>query len=249
MKFVKMHGLGNDFVVVDQAALADGPLDELARRVCERRRGIGADGLLVVGPEDPDGGWRLAIVNADGSRAAACGNGARCVARYLGRRESFLRTDAERVRVTWDGAVATVTLRAPRLGRRHVVPLGPGDTAVRLVDVGNPHAVVLGLDPERADLVAIARVVREQLGDANVGVVSLDGRDAIRLRVDERGVGETLACGTGACAAAAAARAEGWIGDRAVVRLPGGELGVTLADGAIVLSGPAEEVFRGEWLA
>ena len=245
-----MHGLGNDFVVVDRDALPrDVALADLARRACDRHRAIGADGLLVVGPRESDGAWRLGIANADGSPASACGNGARCVARYLGARESYLRTDAERVRCTWDGRVATVTLAAPRLGRRHIVPLGPGDTPVRLVDVGNPHAVVLGVDPESVDLVAVARAVRERLGDANVGVVALDGRGTLRLRVDERGVGETLACGTGACAAVAAAHVEGWIGDDARVLLPGGELGVRLANEHVVLAGPAEEVFRGEWIA
>jgi diaminopimelate epimerase len=94
---------------------------------------------------------------------------------------------------------------------------------------------------------AIARAVRDRVGEANVGVVALAGRDELRLRVDERGVGETLACGTGAVAATAAARMEGWIGERARVLLPGGELDVRLADDVVVLSGPAEESFRGEW--
>ncbi len=250
MRFTKMHGLGNDFVVVDHDALPAGvALKDLARRACDRHRGIGADGLLVVGPREPSGARRLAIVNADGSSASACGNGARCVARYLGEREAVLRTDAEQVRVTWDGREASVTLRAPRLGRRHLVPLPGGDTPVRLVDVGNPHAVVLGLDPDTLDLAAVARSVRERLGDANVEVASLDGRNTLRLRVDERGVGETLACGTGASAAVAAARVEGWVGDDVSVRLPGGALRVSLVGDAIVLRGPAEEVFRGEWTA
>jgi diaminopimelate epimerase len=245
-----MHGLGNDFIVVERAELPLGvALDVLARGLCDRHRGVGADGLLVLDGSDADGTHRLEIVNADGSRASACGNGARCVARYLGARESYLRTDAERVKVTWDGTLATVTLAAPRLGRRHLVPLDVGDTPVRLVDVGNPHAVVLGVPPERVDLPAVARMVREHFGEANVGVVSLEARATLRLRVDERGVGETLACGTGACAAAAAARVEGWIGDEARVLLPGGELGVRFAGDAVVLSGAAAEVFRGEWIA
>lgn len=247
MRFAKMHSLGNDFVVVERAELPSRAIDELARVVCDRHRGIGADGLLVLGPRDADGAWDLEIVNADGSRANACGNGARCVARYIGEREAYLRTDVERVKITWDGRTATVTLAAPHLGRRQLVPLDPGDTPVRLVDVGNPHAVVLGLDPDSIDLPSLSRRVRERVGDANVEVVALDGRGVLRLRVDERGVGETLACGTGACAAAAAARVEGWIGDEVRVLLPGGELGVRLTNGAVVLSGPAEEVFRGEW--
>ena len=245
-----MHGLGNDFVVVDHDAVTDDlALEELARRVCDRHRGVGADGLLVVGPRERDGAWRLAIVNPDGSRASACGNGARCVARYLGAPESFLHTDVERARVTWDGALASVSFAAPRVGRRQIVALPPGDTPVRLVDVGNPHAVVLGLDPDTVDLGGIAATVRERLGEANVEVVSLEGRDTIRLRVDERGVGETLACGTGAIGAAAAARAEGWVGDEVDVRLRGGTLRVSLERDLVTLTGPAEEVFRGEWFA
>jgi diaminopimelate epimerase len=247
MRFTKMHGLGNDFVVVERDALPAGePLADLARLVCDRHRGVGADGLLILGPQEADGAWRLEIFNADGSRASSCGNGARCIARYLGAGEHLLRTDAERVRVTWDGRDATVTLRPPRLGRRHLVPLEIGDASVRLVDVGNPHAVVLGVEPESVDLPRVARAVRERLGETNVGVVALAGPDSLRLRVDERGVGETLACGTGACAAVAAARAEGWIGDQAVVRLPGGELRVLLGEDDVVLVGPAEDVFRGE---
>ena len=244
-----MHGLGNDFVVVDHAEVPDdATLDVLARALCDRHHGIGADGVLVVGPGE-DGAWRVTILNADGSTASACGNGARCVARYLGAPRATLRTDAGDVAVTWDGVEASVRLAAPRLGRRHLVPLETGDTAVREVDVGNRHAVVLGLPPETVDLTATARVVRERLGEANVGVVALDGRDALRLRVDERGVGETLACGTGACAAVAAARVEGWVGDDVTVRLAGGELRVSLRDDATVLRGPAVEVFRGEWPA
>ena len=245
-----MHGLGNDFVVVDRDAVPSAVrLEDLARRVCDRHRGIGADGLLVVGPRETDGARRLEIVNADGSRASACGNGARCVARYLGEGEAYLRTDAERVKVTWDGRVATVALRAPRLGRRQLVSLEAGDTPVRLVDVGNPHAVVLGLDPDALDLASVSRRVRERVGEsANVEVVALEPPGTLRLRVDERGVGETLACGTGAIGAAAAARAEGWISNGVVkVRVPGGELSVVLHDDVALLSGPAEEVFRGEW--
>src|SRR5438105_3792138 len=142
-----MHGLGNDFVVIAREEIPDGlALDALAARLCDRHRGIGADGVLIVEMRAADGAHRLEIVNADGTRASACGNGARCVARYLGAPVSYLRTDAERIKVTWDGDVATVTLASPRLGRRQVIPLDAGDTAVRLVDVGNPHAVVLGLD-------------------------------------------------------------------------------------------------------
>ncbi len=247
MRFTKMHGLGNDFLVVDRAALPDGvALDALARAACDRHLGVGADGVLIVGPE-PDGAWRVTILNADGSIASACGNGARCVARYLGGPRATLRTDAGDIAVTWDGVEASVRLAAPRLGRRHLVRLAMGDTAVREVDVGNRHAVVLGVPPEAVDLGQTAREVRERLGEANVGVVALDGRDTLRLRVDERGVGETLACGTGACAAVAAARVEGWVGDDVTVRLAGGELRVSLRDGAVVLRGPAIEVFRGEW--
>ncbi len=244
-----MHGLGNDFVVVDRDALPSGAaLDELSRRLCDRHRGVGADGVLVAGPRE-DGAWRVTILNADGSTSGACGNGARCLARYLGAGDHMLRTDVEEVAVTWDGRVASVRFRAPRLRRRHVVSLAPGDTAVREVDVGNRHGVVLGLDPASVDLASVARAVRERIGDVNVGVVALDSRDTLRLRVDERGVGETLACGTGACAAAAAARGEGWIGDRSRVLLPGGELAVHLDGDAVVLRGPAEESFRGEWTA
>jgi len=249
VRFTKLHGLGNDFVVVDGDSLPAGArLDDLARRVCDRHHGIGADGLLVVGRREAGGARRLEIRNADGSRASACGNGARCVARYLGEREAYLRTDAERVKVTWDGRIATVALRAPRLGRRQLVSLEAGDTPVRLVDVGNPHAVVLGLDPDAVDLALLSRQVRDAVGaSANVEVVALEPPATLRLRVDERGVGETLACGTGACAATAAARVEGWIGDEARVLLPGGELGVRLVDDLVILSGPAEEIFRGEW--
>lgn len=245
MRFSKMEGLGNDFVVVDGPFT---PSSDDIRRMCDRRRGIGADGILVVSPLG-ETRVRMEYWNADGSPAEMCGNGLRCVALFAANRGYM------------DGTQFTVETA---VGERHVeldddsvtVELGPlsvaeelsevAGTELRRVRVGNPHAVVQVDDPSSA-LVAETGSSIEKAAGVNVEFMAVHSPDLIELRVWERGVGETLACGTGAAAAVGAANAAGLIGSDATVRLPGGELEVRLRDGVAWITGPARIVFEGEW--
>jgi diaminopimelate epimerase len=238
-----MHGCGNDFIIVDEPVAIDAAG---ARAWCDRRTGIGADGVLVIGA--PRGRrWPLVIHNADGSIADACGNGSRCVARYLLDRHGGdtleLDTASGVVRAWRDPEGIGIELAAPRLGESLRV-LG---REARTVRVGNPNVMVFVDDPAREDLAAIAEASTAVAGPANVGVVVARGPAEIELRVHERGVGETLACGTGSCAAVAAAMARGDVtSDTVRVRLPGGTLIVRPRGDRFELAGPAEYVFTGE---
>lgn len=227
MHLRKYHGLGNDFLVlldVDGKQPIDG---ELARAVCDRHRGVGADGLirLTAGP------LRMELYNADGGRAETSGNGLRCVA--------LAAADAG-----WDvGRSFTITTDAgPRRVDLHddgLVSVEMGAARIRgdRVDMGNPHRVVFP-DGEGFGV--------PDVSDENVEFVWLGGPDTLRMRVFERGVGETQACGSGACAAAAVAHARGLVGDRVVVEQPGGPVVVALGD-PIVLTGPATYICDVEY--
>jgi diaminopimelate epimerase len=247
MDFVKMEGLGNDFVVVH------GPFTPSSDQVgawCDRRRGIGADGVLVVTPLDRTtvemGYW-----NADGSAAEMCGNGLRCVARHA------LNSDMV------DGPGFTVqTPIGPRsvlvgaelvraeLGRVSVDGTGPTIAGYdfALVSVGNPHAVAFVDDAYSVPVEVSGPLVESDSAfpqRTNVEFATIASTEEIHLRVWERGVGETLACGTGAAATAAAAHALGLTGSRVIIHLPGGTLAVELIDGVAWIEGPAVTVFSG----
>ncbi len=247
MDFVKMEGLGNDFVVLE------GPLAPTEVEVglwCDRRRGIGADGVLVVTPSG-DGNVIMDYWNADGTPAEMCGNGLRCVARYSMDR-GFTATD--------EFTVATPAgPRRVEVGPSTVrVELGPvqalGDTVdlagyeLTPISVGNPHAVAFVDDCDEVPVEAVGPVIE---GDAhfpertNVEFATVISRDRIALRVWERGVGETLACGTGAAAAVAEAYRSGRTGPSVTVLLPGGEMAVEIVDGIAWIEGPATTVFTG----
>lgn len=246
MDFVKMEGLGNDFVVLD-GPLA--PTDEEVGRWCDRRRGIGADGVLVVTPTSD--GVTMDYWNADGTPAEMCGNGLRCVARYSVERgltssdEFTVKTSAGPRRVE----VGQSTVR---------VELGPVEALGDSVDlagyelvpilVGNPHAVAFVDDCYAVPVEAVGPLIE---GDphyperTNVEFATVIGRDRIALRVWERGVGETLACGTGAAAAVAEAYRSGRTGPSVTVLLPGGEMAVQIVDTVAWIEGPATVVFSG----
>ena len=231
MKLEKYHGLGNDFLVLldlDGVQPVDGAM---ARALCDRHRGVGADGLIRV-----TAGPTMELYNADGGRAEMSGNGIRCLALAL--------VDAGLA----EGGEITVATDA---GPRRVVVGAGGDISVDmgvasvesgpghslLVDMGNPHAVLEVQDPYDVDL---DREARRFGGQVNLELVAAGpGADELTMRVWERGVGETLACGTGACAAAVAAHKWGIVGHRVTVHQPGGAVLVELADYRIVLTGPA----------
>ena len=248
MKFLKMEGLGNDFVVLE------GPRDVSAAQVeawCDRRWGIGADGVLVVTPLDGNQ-VRMEYWNADGRPAEMCGNGLRCVARLAYDRgwvegEVFTVITAVGAREARIGPEVTVQLGVPQ-GQDISVLVG-GITA-RPIDLGNPHAVVFVDDPGETSVDELGpRLGTDQSfpDGANIEFATVRSANLIELRVWERGVGETLACGSGAAAAVAVANRMGDVGQETRVRLPGGELLVTLDDRGAWLTGPANYVFAGEW--
>jgi diaminopimelate epimerase len=243
VKFTKMHGCGNDFLVVDGALSID---VGRVRALCDRRTGVGADGILVIGR--PQGRrWPLMIHNADGSIAEACGNGSRCVARYVLDRHGGdaleLDTASGVVRAWRDPEGIGIELAAPELG----ASLRIDGREARSVRVGNPNVMIFVDDPAEEDLGALAAASTALAGPANVGALAPRGPAELALRVHERGVGETLACGTGAVGAVAAALARGDVDAREVrVVLPGGTLVVRPGPERYELLGPTEYVFSGE---
>lgn len=255
ISFFKMSGAGNDFVLL--SGLPRGRSGAaLARKLCDRRRGIGADGLLALSRRGSR--VRLDYWNADGS-AAFCGNGSRCAALWASAfgwakgRSFALDTAAGPLAVRLSGkSRASVRMPQPK-GLKTGLRLAGAQRAftVHFIDTGVPHAVVFVPDAEKIDVKTVGRAFRfhKAFGKrgANVDFVSMK-KGVVRLRTYERGVeDETLACGTGIVAAAAVARALGKAGDRVAVRVRGGdELHVTFADGGTWLEGPGETTFHGE---
>jgi diaminopimelate epimerase len=242
VKFEKMEGLGNDFIVLDGLAEVR---PELVREMCDRRRGIGADGVLQV--QASDGQVVMGYWNADGSVAEMCGNGLRCVARYAFDR-GLVEDKVFTVR-TPRGPLRVEFREEPRveLGR---VELGSGfefeTHRFQWVSVGNPHAVALVDDLAAHDIAGLgSRLERATPGGTNVELAEVGG-GSIAIRIWERGVGETLACGSGMVAAAAVARNQGLVGSEVSVVVPGGVGTVELTGETSYLTGPARYVFSGE---
>lgn len=240
LRFTKMQGLGNDFVVIEGPARLDP--DEI-RELCDRRFGVGADGLLVVTNGDP---IRMEYWNADASPAEMCGNGLRCVARYAyDRGWAPDRNFAIQTPVGVRGVRVLEETVEAEMGR----PRLEGSRVIRgeeydIVDVGNPHAIRFVDNLDSVDVAIGASLQDEFPGGSNVELVVVDGDD-VEMRVWERGVGETLACGTGIAAVAAAARERFPLGDEIAVSVLGGRARVEFRDGVAWLSGPAEYSFRG----
>lgn len=250
MRFVKMEGLGNDFVVLE------GPLEPTASEVvawCDRRRGIGADGVLVASRLD-EGRVRMAYWNADGGRAEMCGNGLRCVARFAHDRKwtdgrSFIvQTDLGDypVKVRKSGRVRAMLGRA---GPPEDATLSVVGTEVHPMSMGNPHAVLFVENTTEAPVKTLGPVIEvaEQFPQkTNVEFVEVKDRDRIEVRTWERGVGETLACGTGAGAAAVVANRAGLTDGTLTVGLLGGDLDVEIDGDVVWMEGPATYVFEGK---
>ena len=271
LRFTKMHGLGNDFVVLDlitQSVRLDPPL---IRFLADRHRGIGCDQVLVVEPPtDPEMDFLYRIYNQDGSEAQQCGNGARCVAKFIrDRRLSAKR----RLRVETlggpismscgKGNVVTVSMGIPRLSPQEI-PFTASRQAtvytleacgqpveISAVSMGNPHAVLVVDDVETAPVATLGPAL-EQHPDfperTNVGFMQVLDRGEVRLRVFERGAGETMACGSGACAAVVAGRIRGLLDERVRVHLPGGFLQIEWRGEGdpLMMTGPATTVFEGQ---
>jgi diaminopimelate epimerase len=271
MKFWKMHGLGNDYVVVDNrdGKIADAEAAKLARRLCERRFSVGADGLLLVsGSAVAD--LKMRIFNVDGSEAEMCGNGIRCFVRYcyedgIVRKTELAVETLAGVKHAWltveSGLVTAVRvdMGAPVMERSQIPMLDEGTCInqdlqvdgesykVTCLSVGNPHCVIFVDD---VDDFPVERVGSKIEGHSlfpkrtNVEFAQVLNKAELKVRVWERGCGETLACGTGACAAVAAGNLLSKVEGKVTVHLLGGDLEVEYAD-HLFLSGPAEKVFEG----
>ncbi|MBZ6380066.1 diaminopimelate epimerase [Pacificimonas flava] len=260
--FIKMHGLGNDFVVFDARDDEFSLSADQVRAVADRRTGVGCDQLFVMEPSDKADVF-MRIYNADGSEVAACGNGARCIARLVGdgRETVRIETLAGLIEGRADGAGAALDMGAPKLGWQEIplayamdtleMPVGWGMLERPVgVNMGNPHAVFF---VERLDDVPITELGPEIETDplfpekVNVGVAEVLAPDAVRLKVWERGAGLTQACGTGACAAAVAAMRRKLTERKVTVHLPGGALEIEWReDGHVLMTGPAEISFTGQ---
>lgn len=271
MRFTKMEGLGNDFVVVDATATPFALSADEIRRIADRRFGVGCDQLLVVEPATERADFRYRIFNADGGEVEQCGNGARCFAVFVRahgltrRREISVETSAGIIvpRIEDDGEVS-VDMGRPVFdpsripfvdGTGDVVePLDVGGSTVLIsaVSMGNPHAVQQVADVESAPVVVQGPLIERHPRfpeRVNAGFMEVIDRATIALRVYERGAGETLACGTGACAAVVAGRRRGLLDARVTVLTRGGALSVDWRGGEapVVMKGPARTVFDGEW--
>ncbi len=271
LAFTKMHGAGNDFVVLDGIRDALPPVAPIAARLCDRHRGIGADQVLVVRRSEA-ADFRMEIFNADGSQVEMCANGIRAFYKYLRDRG---HTDAEEIGVETLGGVVRPRWAGPDrvrvdMGRPVLAPakipttLGQGDgpvldapirvggesLRVSSVSMGNPHAILFVPDPETAPVETLGPLLEnapEFPNRVNVEFVGVDARDRLRQRTWERGSGETLACGSGACAVAVVSILRG-VADRALtVALRGGELEIRWEsdDAHVFMTGPAAEVFTG----
>jgi diaminopimelate epimerase len=254
MRFSKWHALGNDYLLVERADLAQ-PLDAATiRDLCDRHAGIGSDGVLeILTVDGPDAD--VAIWNPDGSLAELSGNGTRIVARWLldrtGAREVRVRVGPRVVvaRPRPDGAIEQEVGRVD-VGAPETIEVGGRAVELTAVSVGNPHAVVRTDDPSSAALVELGPAIEghERFPDrTNVQLVRVDGPHDLTVAVWERGAGETRSSGTSAVAAAAASVANGWCESPVSVHLPGGTLLVELDREHVArLIGPAVEIFRGE---
>ncbi|MYJ75036.1 MAG: diaminopimelate epimerase [Gammaproteobacteria bacterium] len=270
LRFAKMHGLGNDFMVVDLVTQRGMPTPDQVRSWSDRRTGVGFDQLLaVLPPGDPHADFRMGIFNADGSQAEQCGNGARCFAQFVVEEELTVKRDLlveteggnirtelldnGQVRVDM-GVPSTAPEKVPFLAEEartsYVIDVGDSSVEVTPVSVGNPHAVVFVNNVARADIDGIGSALQhhERFPEqVNVGFLQIVDRRFARLRVYERGTGETRACGTGACAAMVAARLHDRLEARAKISLPGGKLRLEWQGrgSPATLSGSAKLVFTG----
>lgn len=274
MHFTKAHGTGNDFVVVGDLEDTWTPNAGFVRGLCDRHFGVGADGLIRIGGARDGGEVFMDYWNADGTTAEMCGNGVRVVAKWLSDRgltsgdhlgiatRGGLKT--VRTQTGEHGLVETVTvdMGSPSFDAAGIPTLAADPQRIELtyggrimhavgVSMGNPHAVIFVDDLDQIDLDTLGPAFETDPvfpAKANVEFVERTGQDRLRMRVWERGVGETLACGTGACAVGVAAHLTGRTSERTVISLRGGELEIewTADRERVLMTGPAEEVFEGD---
>lgn len=268
IRFTKMHGIGNDYIYIDCMESEPESPDTLAREMSDRHTGVGGDGIVMICPSDK-ADFRMRIFNADGSEARMCGNASRCIAKYVIDQGLTDRTDLTletlsgirrlMARKGSDGKVESVTVD---MGRPEV---GVVDTEVALPDgsrhrltavsMGNPHGVIFTDDLSDAMVLGHGpELERHPMWPdrANIEFARTDAPDRITMRVWERGSGETMACGTGACATLVAAATNGLAGRKAEISLPGVRLTIEWLPesegGHVMMTGPATEVFTGTYI-
>ena len=271
LKFSKMHGLGNDFVMLDGISQRIKLSPDKIRRLADRHLGVGCDQVLVVeAPRNPEADFRYRIYNADGGEVENCGNGARCFARFVrerrltGKTELKVETAAGILQLkVLDNDQVSVDMGAPVL-EPHDIPFTADRRAetyplevdgevftVGAVSMGNPHAVLLVDDVERAPVERLGPAIESHARfpqRVNVGFLQIESRETARLRVFERGVGETRACGTGACAAMVSARLRDLVDESVKIHLPGGSLTIHWSGPGqpVTMTGPATTVYHGQ---
>lgn len=270
MTFTKMHGLGNDFVVIDTFHQKFGLAPAQIRWIADRRLGVGCDQLLCVSPPvSKDADFQYRIFNADGSEAQQCGNGARCFLRYVrdkgltDKTEVRVQTLAGIITLLWedDGQVAVdmgipefeprkIPFDATQQAPLYALKVGTEYLQLGAVSMGNPHAVLEVEDIAQADVGRLGPLIESHEAfpqRVNAGFMQILTAEHIRLRVYERGAGETRACGSGACAAMAVAYMQGKAGTRVAVELPGGVLIIRWQGPgtSVWMTGPAETVYEG----
>ncbi|MEW8681798.1 MAG: diaminopimelate epimerase [Candidatus Thiodiazotropha endolucinida] len=270
LHFTKMHGLGNDFVVIDAISQSIDLSPQTLQKLADRHFGIGCDQILLIEPpESADTDFYYRIYNADGSEVEACGNGARCFARFV--KEKGLSTKSSipvetlagkiSLRHLADGHVevdmgapifepASIPFTAPQQANTYLLDIDDQQVSLSAVSMGNPHAVLIVPSVDQADVATLGPLIENHPRfpqRTNVGFMQIDRTTEIRLRVFERGTGETLACGSGACAAVAAGRQLGLLDEEVLVHLPGGDLVVKWhSEGQpVLIEGPAEIVYEG----
>ena len=271
LRFTKMHGLGNDFMVLDLISQHAHIQPKHAKQWGDRHTGVGFDQLLLVEPpSNPDVDFRYRIFNADGSEVEQCGNGARCFARFVVDKRL---TAKKQFRVETKGGIIELELRAdgqisvnmgpPRLEPAQIpfiadaaalsyqLELDGESHTLAAVSMGNPHAVLRVADAELAPVHALGAKLEHHPRfpqRVNVGFLQVVDRHYGKLRVWERGAGETQACGTGACAAAVAAIGQGWMDSPVQIELPGGRLSIEWAGPGqpVMMTGPAARVYEGQ---
>lgn len=273
LKFTKMHGLGNDFVVVDCLHEAFTLDPRAIQEMADRHTGIGFDQLLLIEPShDNDVDFVYRVFNGTGEEVEQCGNGARCVAKYLydqklcSKNKISVMTKAGvlELRIEANGLItvnmgspkfapAEIPLLVPHQQLQYDLKLGDENIVFGAVSLGNPHAVIFVDDVQRAKVAELGSLMQQHPlfpQQVNVGFLQIKSRDVVKLRVFERGAGETLACGSGACAAMAIARKHNLVNEEIKVELPGGILQVCWLSEThpILLTGPVATSFRGEWL-
>ncbi len=271
VRFTKMHGLGNDFMVIDAVSQRVRLTPKIVCRLADRHTGIGFDQLLLVEPPSrPDMDFRYRIFNADGSEVEHCGNGARCFGRFVRERRLTVK-DEIHVETARGQAIlyllpdrqVDVDMGVPELSPAEIpftaesqaatyrVEANGEQVELSAVSMGNPHGVVLVDNVDTAPVATLGPVLEAHPRfpkKANIGFMQVVNRGEIRLRVYERGAGETLACGTGACAAVVAGRLRGLLDEEVLVHLPGGDLRIRWAGEGqpLRMVGPATTVFEGQ---